>query len=113
MRVAMFTAMLAFIIVMVTLAVSAYTIGNLGNYVSAKVYMKDNTYYLTINMSNPLPTPIIVTVSQDNVSSSVSIAPYGYGSVDIQLISLTTPINVTIAIPGIANVTSTVTINES
>jgi hypothetical protein len=110
MRVIILLATLALATVMVILTASAYTVGNLGSYMEAQVRIIGDRYYLVLNVTNPLPTPIVITVSQDGTSQSISLAPYGHGSAALQLTSLTMPIYVTVSIPGIANVTTTVVV---
>ncbi len=107
-RVAIGLAMLSLVMTLVVLGISALTIGNLGRYVSANIYQANGGYYLAFSIHNPLPLPIIVVIRQGAVSRSMYVEPYGFGNLTMPITSLG-PISITVSIPGIANVTNTVT----
>ncbi len=109
MRVAIALAILSLVITLVVLGISALTTGNLSRYVSASIYQSGAGYYLNFTVRNPLPLPLVITISQDGLSRSIYVEPYGFGSIIMPITSLNSPINITVSIPGIANVTSTVT----
>ncbi len=103
-------AILSLVITLIVLGISALTTGgNLSRYVSASIYQSGTGYYLNFTVRNPLPLPLVITISQGGLSRSVYVEPYGFGEVVMPITSLNVPINITVSIPGIANVTSTVT----
>ncbi len=108
-RVAIALATLALVITMVFLGVSALYIGNLSKYISANIYQTSNGYYLVFTIHNPLPLPVMITITQGSLSKSIYVEPYGFGNITMPLQSPGAPINVTVAIPGIASVSSMVT----
>ncbi|ADN49826.1 hypothetical protein [Vulcanisaeta distributa] len=109
MRVAIALAILSLVITLIVLGISALTMGNLSRYVSANIYQTGTGYYLNFTIHNPLPLPLVITITQGGLSRSVYVEPYGFGSIIMPITSLNLPINITVSIPGIANVTSTVT----
>jgi hypothetical protein len=108
-RVAITLAVLALVVTIVILGVSALTAGSLSKYVSANIYQTGSGYYLVFTIHNPLPLPVIITIMQGGLSRSIYIEPYGFGNLTMPITSLTLPINITVSIPGIANITNTVT----
>ncbi|MFB6469752.1 MAG: hypothetical protein TU36_000715 [Vulcanisaeta sp. AZ3] len=112
MRVVIFLALLALIITIVVLVMSVSMINSFGSYVRAGVYSMGNRYYLSLNVTNPLPLPIILAIVQGNESMQVVIQPYGHGNVDFPLVSLEIPLRVMIEVPGVFNATYVVTLNE-
>ncbi|GAB6945851.1 hypothetical protein [Vulcanisaeta sp. JCM 14467] len=109
MRVAIGLSLLALVITLIVIGISALKVGNLSRYVSASIRQVDSNYYLVFAIHNPLPLPIIITISQGTMSRSIYVEPYGFGNLTMPITSLGSPISITVSIPGIANVTSTVT----
>ena len=108
-RVAIGLSLLALIITFIVLGISALTTGSLSRYVSASIQQVGSNYYLIFAIHNPLPLPIIITISQGAMSRSIYVEPYGFGNLTMTITSISSPISITVSIPGIANVTSTVT----
>ncbi len=102
-------AILSLVITLIVLGISALTVGSLSKYVSASIYRTGSGYYLVFTVHNPLPLPMTITVTQGGFSRSIYVEPYGLGNITMPITSLNLPINITVSIPGIANVTSTVT----
>ncbi len=102
-------AILSLVITLIVLGISTLTMGNLSRYVSASIYQSGIGYYLNFTMHNPLPLPLVITITQRGLSRSVYVEPYGFGRIIMPITSLNLPINITVSMPGIANVTSTVT----
>ena len=108
-RVAIGLSLLALVVTFIVLGISALKAGNLSRYVSASIRQVDGSYYLFFTIHNPLPLPLVITISQGAVSRSVYVEPYGFGNLTMPITSLSLPISITVSILGIANVTSTVT----
>ena len=108
-RVAIGLSLLALVITFIVLGVSTLTMGSLSKYVSATIRQVDGGYYLFFTIHNPLPLPIVITISQGAMSRSIYVEPYGFGNLTMPITSLDMPISITVSMPGIANVTSTVT----
>ena len=102
-------SLLALMLTLIVLGISALKMGNLSRYVGASIRQVDGSYYLFFTVHNPLPLPLVITISQGAVSRSIYVEPYGFGNLTMPITSLGSPISITVSIPGIANVTSTVT----
>ena len=102
-------SLLALVITLIVLGISALKAGNLSRYVSASIRQVNGGYYLFFTVHNPLPLPVVITISQGAVSRSIYVEPYGFGNLTMPITSLSSPISITVSIPGVANVTSTVT----